>query len=67
MKFLIWSEEHHAWWKGTKQGYTRSIFDAGCFTQREACDIVKSGNAFLDPTCDPPLNEIAIEDPLDCI
>jgi len=65
VRYLIWSEEHHAWWSRNKNGYTRSIFEAGRFTQKEACEIVKAGNQYLDPTCDPPLNEIAIPDPID--
>jgi hypothetical protein len=62
--YLIWSEEHLAWWQANKCGYTRSIFEAGRFSQREATEIVKDANAFLDPSCNPPLNEIAIPDPL---
>jgi hypothetical protein len=65
MKYLIWSEEHQAWWKPGKTGYTRSIFKAGRYEQPEAVEIVKSGNQYLDPTCDPPLNEVAIPDPID--
>jgi hypothetical protein len=63
-KYLIWSEEHLAWWKADQSGYTRSIFWAGRFTQDEARFIVKAANEFLDPNAKPPLNEIAIPDPL---
>jgi hypothetical protein len=62
--YLIWSEEHLAWWKANKHEYTRSIFWAGRFSQEEACEIVKRANAFLDPKRDQILNEIAIPDPL---
>jgi hypothetical protein len=64
IRYLIWSEEHQAWWRANATGYTRSIYQAGRFTQAQAHDIVKSANAFLDPSMDPPLNEIAIPDPL---
>jgi hypothetical protein len=64
MRYIIWSEEHNAWWRDDKMGYTHSIIYAGRFEQREACEIVKTGNRFLDPGDEPPLNEIAIPDPL---
>jgi hypothetical protein len=63
--YLVWSEEHQAWWHQSRMRYTASIFEAGRFQQREACEIVKQGNAFLDPRYDSPLNEIAIPDPLE--
>ena len=66
--YLVWSEEHLSWWKANKCEYTRSIFYAGRFSEAEAEEIVKRANAYLDPYLDPsegpPLNEIAIPDPL---
>jgi hypothetical protein len=63
--YLIWSEEHQAWWHANRHQYTRSIFEAGRFRQPDACEIVLAANAYLDPAHDPPLNEIAIPDPLE--
>jgi len=65
MLYLIWSEEHEAWWSQSGCGYTCSIYKAGRYTQKQACDIVKKANQYLDPSCDPPLHEIAIPDPLE--
>ena len=63
-KYLIWSEEHLAWWHRNKHQYVRSIFLAGRFTEREASEIVKNANAFLDPEQHSPFNEIIIPDPV---
>lgn len=37
---LIWSIEHHAWWRANSQGYTRSLEDAGVYEAEEASKIV---------------------------
>jgi hypothetical protein len=59
-RYLIWSEEHQAWWLANKHGYTRSIFEAGHFSQPEVAEIVQKANAYLDPSLPPPLNEVAL-------
>jgi hypothetical protein len=38
--YLIWSFEHHAWWRPERQGYTDNMADAGRYTAREAGEIV---------------------------
>jgi hypothetical protein len=43
-QFLIWSEEHAAWWRGGSAGYTRSIFDAGHYSFKEAMEITSDAN-----------------------
>jgi len=37
--WLIYSNEHGAWWKPDSRGYTRSIDEAGRYTEEEARDI----------------------------
>jgi hypothetical protein len=59
--YIIWSEEHLAWWRPAKSGYTRSLIDAGCYSKNEAEEIVANANKFLPPE---QFNEIAILDPL---
>lgn len=39
-RFLIWSNEHRAWWRPNSQGYTADIGMAGVYTEdsmREIC------------------------------
>lgn len=42
--FLIWSEEHRAWWRPYARGYTDSIVQAGRYTAERAAEIVNAAN-----------------------
>lgn len=45
--YLVWSNEHRAWWRANSQGYARSILEAGRYTRAEAVDIAdKSRNGW---------------------
>lgn len=37
--YLVWSNEHRAWWRANSQGYAKSIEDAGVYSRDEAMDI----------------------------
>lgn len=41
MFYLIWSNEHRAWWRGNERGYTGYIEEAGRYTYGEAYTIVR--------------------------
>ena len=56
--YLIWSEEHGAWWKANKTGYTRFIREAGRYSLEEAIDIVRQGNFCCKPGT---FNELALQ------
>lgn len=43
-RFLIWSEEHGAWWAPDRRGYTMSLKRAGTYTEDEARAISTSAN-----------------------
>jgi hypothetical protein len=66
--FLVWSEEHGAWWRSGGAGYTHSMEQAGRYTKAQAEAIVASGNKEIHPDTgfygDRTFNEIAIPDPL---
>ena len=59
--FLVWSEEHGAWWGAARSGYTRSIRDAGRYSLEDAADIVENANRYL---AEGQFNEVAVFDPL---
>ena len=44
MMYLIWSNEHMAWWTSAKWEYTYNISEAGLYTWAEARDICKEAN-----------------------
>jgi hypothetical protein len=52
--YLIWSNEHVAWWAPDSCGYTVSIERAGRYSRTEAIDICKSANfSFMQDTTNP--------------
>ena len=65
MNYLIWSEEHLAWWGPNEQGYTRSILAAGRYPLNKAEQIIQRANRFIDPAFGISFLEIAIPDPLE--
>lgn len=47
--WLIWSEEHGAWWAPAKSGYTRSLQAAGRYSEEDARLICRSANFYCKP------------------
>lgn len=65
---LIWSNQHGAWWRSNRFGYTTDIYEAGHYTPSEAEEIVLgakdggpvggfNGQGGLEP-------EVAVDSPL---
>lgn len=48
MNYVIWSEEHGAWWAPARNGYTRELAKAGSYTEAEAEQIVANANRYQD-------------------
>jgi hypothetical protein len=48
MKYLIWSNEHRGWWKGSLHGYTTRTDKAGQFSFEDASEIVQRANLHSD-------------------
>lgn len=44
MVYLIWSEEHSAWWRKNCCGYTQTIRHAGRYSEHRAQEIVNNAN-----------------------
>ena len=41
LNWLIWSNEHHAWWKANKCGYTKDVATAGRYLFDDAIEICR--------------------------
>jgi hypothetical protein len=57
--WVIWSEEHGAWWGPGERGYMRSLRDAGRYPEAVARKIVAKANRYLR---DGRINEVAMPD-----
>jgi hypothetical protein len=60
--YVIWSEEHGAWWRPGKAGYTRRLEEAGRYSVQEATQIEMEANEH--PPGGLVWSEVAIKDPL---
>lgn len=60
--WVIWSEEHEAWWGPGERGYVRSLFEAGRYTEERARAIERNANRYLPPSV--PFHEVAMPDPV---
>ena len=57
-QYLIWSNEHRAWWAPERQGYTQSVDRAGRYSRAEAMDTAGAGRGGWSKGKNP--GEIAI-------
>lgn len=44
MKYLIWSNQKNKWWSSCRRGYTKSIDEAGRYSEEEAVSICNDAN-----------------------
>ena len=58
--WVIWSEEHGAWWLHGSLGYTNSLRKVGRYTEARAKLIEDEANRWLPPG---PAHEVAMPDP----
>lgn len=61
MNWVIWSEEHGAWWAPGGDGYTRSLNEAGRYTEELARRICHEANEFCEAG---EWKECSLPDPL---
>jgi hypothetical protein len=47
-EWLIWSDEHGAWWMPNASGYTRKLSDAGRYSLEQATKICITANRYSD-------------------
>ena len=59
--WLIWSNEHGAWWRPASCGYIRVIEEAGRYPRSEAQEICDGANRYLPKGTKP--NEVMVLSP----
>lgn len=60
--YLIWSNEHGAWWRPNSCGYTGDMWEAGRYTKEKATDVCqKAANGWRDGTLPPEVTVPAPE------
>lgn len=42
--YLVWSNEHDAWWRPNRCGYTGELWDAGRYTESDAAEICRKAS-----------------------
>jgi hypothetical protein len=60
-KWVVWSEEHGAWWGPGRHGYTTSLAKAGRYDRDEARVIAAEANRYCAAGT---FHEVALPDPL---
>lgn len=60
--YLIWSNEHGAWWMPDNDGYTTDIDDAGRYSKNEANRVVLNSMMY-GPKFDGQYTEVAVVAP----
>lgn len=58
--YLIWSNEHRAWWRPNSRGYTTSVIRAGRYEREEAisiCALARDGWDGGEPPSEVPVLE----------
>ncbi len=64
--YLIWSNEHKAWWRENSAGYTVHLEDAGRYSRGEAITICQSAHDGWRKEKAPPEMPIPEADALQC-
>lgn len=65
-RFLIWSNEHMAWWRPGSAGYTAHAEAAGRYTHEQALSISANARGGWRPGSPPPEIPVAEADVLAC-
>ncbi len=64
--FLIWSNEHSAWWRANRAGYTIHLREAGWYSHADALSICAGARDGWRPGTPPPELPVALADAIAC-
>lgn len=65
-RYLIWSNEHGAWWRPNSRGYTINLEQAGRYSYQAAIDIASSARDGWPSSAAPPEIPVLEADALTC-
>lgn len=63
--YLVWSNEHGAWWRPNSQGYTKRVVNAGRYSREEAINIARDAHDGWREGSAPPEIAVAERDVLE--
>ncbi|MEO3869379.1 hypothetical protein ABGB18_11155 [Nonomuraea sp. B12E4] len=64
--YLVWSNEHGAWWRPNRCGYTGDLWQAGRYTEKEAAEICrKAAHGWREGSLPPEVMVPAMENDQD--
>ena len=66
-KYLIWSNEHRAWWRPDSKGYTVNMGGAGRYSRQEALRICALGRDGWGARTGPSEIPVAEADANECV
>lgn len=62
MEWMIWSNEHGAWWRPNKWGYTNVFSEAGKYSEKEMKEILEQANQVEYGGGNPPEVGVLVAD-----
>jgi hypothetical protein len=65
--YLVWSNEHQAWWRPNERGYTTNLSAAGVYSHREALLICATARDGWSPNKPPPEIPVVKDDAERCL
>jgi hypothetical protein len=64
--YVIWSNEHQAWWRKNSAGYTIHLREAGWYSHGEALTICANARDGWRPGTPPPELPVSLGDAMAC-
>lgn len=65
-QYLIWSNEHRAWWRAKSRGYTMMLQSAGRYSREEAISICANARDGWNSKSIPSEIPVRLDDVIEC-